>query len=402
MNWDDRSIQQRAIERLIGEHGPRALAKMNPEQLQERLKGALSLALSEQNGALQAEQLQRIHGELMGLGPLEPLLADDKVGDILVNGPEAIWYERQGRLYRSTQRFDNEAHLLRIIDRLVSRGGRRIDESSPMADSRLPDGSRVNAVVRPAAVDGPQLSIRRFIGGPRLLADWVQAGCMTTEAADILGDLVRQRANLIISGGTGAGKTSLINALSACIDEGERILTLEDAAELRLSQPHVVRLESRPPNLEGKGELTMRMLLRNALRMRPDRLILGEVRGDEVIELLAALNTGHRGSMGTVHANSAADALVRLASMAAIALGTSHPEMLDSQIRSAVDVVLHLERSDDGKRRLRSIHRLQSDLPGAGSGAKMHCLWPKPDDRSQPLRRSPAAGVPRRSAPDDA
>ncbi|NDE93985.1 MAG: CpaF family protein, partial [Betaproteobacteria bacterium] len=302
MNWENRSIQQRAIERLLGEHGPRALAKMSSEQLQDRLRGELSRELTEKNGSLQSEQLHRLQCELMGLGPLEPLLADMTVGDILVNGPEAIWYERAGRLYRSEQRFDDEAHLMRIMDRLVSRGGRRIDESSPMADARLPDGSRVNAVVRPAAVDGPQLSIRRFLGGPRLLADWVAAGCMTQEAADILVDLVRQRANLIISGGTGAGKTSLLNALSACIDSSERILTLEDAAELRLSQPHVVRLEARPPNLEGKGEITMRMLLRNALRMRPDRLIVGEVRGDEVIELLAALNTGHRGSMGTVHA----------------------------------------------------------------------------------------------------
>jgi pilus assembly protein CpaF len=269
-----------------------------------------------------------------------------------------------------------------------------------MADARLPDGSRVNAVVRPAAVDGPQLSIRRFLGGPRLLADWVAAGCMTLEAADILSDLVRQRANLIISGGTGPGKTSLLNALSACIDSSERILTLEDAAELRLSQPHVVRLEARPPNLEGKGEITMRMLLRNALRMRPDRLIVGEVRGDEVIELLAALNTGHRGSMGTVHANSAANALVRLASMAAIALGQSHPEMLASQIGAAVDVVLHLERNGDGRRELCSIYRLKNDNQQQGAAASMQCLWPKPDGRSQPRCQNLEASAHRRPRPD--
>jgi len=201
---------------------------------------------------------------------------------------------------------------------------------------------------------------------------------------------VRQRLNLIISGGTGAGKTSLLNALSSCIDASERILTLEDAAELKLSQPHVVRLEARPPNLEGKGEITMRMLLRNALRMRPDRLIIGEVRGDEVIELLAALNTGHRGSMGTVHANSANDALVRLASMAAIALGQSHPDMLASQISAAVDVVLHLERSDDGRRRLRSIHRLHPQTDSAGTAARLQQLWPRPGDRSEPHHHSQA------------
>jgi pilus assembly protein CpaF len=400
MNWENRSIQQRAIERLLGEHGPRALAKMSSEQLQDRLRGELSREWTEKNGSLPSEQLHRIQCELMGLGPLEPLLADTNVGDILVNGPDAIWYERQGRLYRSEQRFDDEAHLMRIMDRLVSRGGRRIDESSPMADARLPDGSRVNAVVRPAAVDGPQLSIRRFLGGPRLLADWVAAGCMTLEAADILSDLVRQRANLIISGGTGPGKTSLLNALSACIDSSERILTLEDAAELRLSQPHVVRLEARPPNLEGKGEITMRMLLRNALRMRPDRLIVGEVRGDEVIELLAALNTGHRGSMGTVHANSAANALVRLASMAAIALGQSHPEMLASQIGAAVDVVLHLERNGDGRRELCSIYRLKNDNQQQGAAASMQCLWPKPDGRSQPRCQNLEASAHRRPRPD--
>ena len=402
MNWENRSIQQRAIERLLGEHGPRALAKMSSEQLQDRLRGELSRELTEKNGSLQSEQLHRLQCELMGLGPLEPLLADMTVGDILVNGPEAIWYERAGRLYRSEQRFDDEAHLMRIMDRLVSRGGRRIDESSPMADARLPDGSRVNAVVRPAAVDGPQLSIRRFLGGPRLLADWVAAGCMTQEAADILVDLVRQRANLIISGGTGAGKTSLLNALSACIDSSERILTLEDAAELRLSQPHVVRLEARPPNLEGKGEITMRMLLRNALRMRPDRLIVGEVRGDEVIELLAALNTGHRGSMGTVHANSAANALVRLASMAAIALGQSHPEMLASQIGAAVDVVLHLERNSDGRRQLCSIHQLKNDHAQQGASASMHCLWSNSGDRSPLPCHSLEAIAHRRPQPDGA
>jgi len=379
MNRQDRSIQQRAIERLIGEHGPRALARMSTEQLQEHLRGELSRELEEQHGVLEADRLQRIQRDLIGLGPLEPLLADVKVGDILVNGADAIWYEREGRLYRSEQCFEDEAHLMRIMDRLISRSGRRIDESSPMADARLPDGSRVNAVVRPAAVDGPQLSIRRFVGGQRLLADWVSAGSMTQEAANMLKALVRQRVNLIISGGTGAGKTSLLNALSACIDSGERILTLEDAAELKLSQPHVVRLESRPPNLEGKGEITMRMLLRNALRMRPDRLIVGEVRGDEVIDLLAALNTGHRGSMGTVHANSASDALVRLASMAAVALGQSHPEMLSAQIRAAVDVVLHLERDEEGKRHLRSVHRLQTQSGNSQAAQLMHCLWPGPE-----------------------
>ena len=375
MNRQDRSIQQRAIERLMGELGPRALARLTTEQLHEHLRGELSRELQEQHGVLEADRLQSMQRDLIGLGPLEPLLSDAKVGDILVNGADAIWYEREGRLYRSEQCFEDEGHLMRIMDRLISRSGRRIDESSPMADARLPDGSRVNAVVRPAAVDGPQLSIRRFVGGPRLLDDWVAAGSMTQEAADILTGLVRQKLNLIISGGTGAGKTSLLNALSACIDPGERILTLEDAAELKLSQPHVVRLEARPPNLEGKGEITMRMLLRNALRMRPDRLIVGEVRGDEVIELLAALNTGHRGSMGTIHANSAGDALVRLASMAAIALAQSHPEVLASQIRAAVDVVLHLERADDGLRRLCSIHQLKRETGKGSATQPMACLW---------------------------
>jgi len=375
MKSEDRSLQHRAIDRLMGQYHPRALVRMGTEQLQHELRGQLARELEEQGKPPAPEQLARLERDLMGLGPLEPLLADARVGDVLVNGPQSIWFERDGRLERALQRFDDEAHLLRIIDRLVSRGGRRIDESSPMADARLPDGSRVNAVVRPAAVDGPQLSIRRFVGGPRSLQDWVAAGSIASEAAALLGELVRGRSNLLISGGTGAGKTSLLNALSAHIAADERIVTLEDAAELRLTQPHVVRLESRPPNLEGKGEITLRMLLRNALRMRPDRIVLGEVRGDEVIELLAAMNTGHRGSMGTVHANSAGDALVRLESMAALALGQSHPEALRPQIASAVEAIVHVERLAGGQRRICSIDRVRALRSGPLTDLELVPVW---------------------------
>jgi pilus assembly protein CpaF len=375
MKSEHRSLQHRAIDRLIGQYHPRALVRMGTERLQHELRGQLARELEEQGTPPAPEQLARLERDLMGLGPLEPLLADARVGDVLVNGPQSIWFERDGRLERAGQHFDDEAHLLRIIDRLVSRGGRRIDESSPMADARLPDGSRVNAVVRPAAVDGPQLSIRRFVGGPRSLEDWVAAGSIPSQAAALLGNLVQERSNLLISGGTGAGKTSLLNALSAHITADERIVTLEDAAELRLTQPHVVRLESRPPNLEGKGEITLRMLLRNALRMRPDRIVLGEVRGDEVIELLAAMNTGHRGSMGTVHANSAADALVRLESMAALALGQSHPEALRPQIASAVEAIVHVERLAGGQRRICSIDRVRALRSGLLTDLELVPVW---------------------------
>ena len=375
MRTEDRSLQHRAIDRLIGQYHPRALVRMGSERLQHALREQLAREMAEQGSPPAPEHLERLERDLMGLGPLEPLLADPRVGDILVNGPFSIWFERNGRLERASQRFDDEAHLLRIIDRLVSRGGRRIDESSPMADARLPDGSRVNAVVRPAAVDGPQLSIRRFVGGPRSLEDWLDSGSIEPRAAALLGALVEERSNLLISGGTGAGKTSLLNAISARIAADERIVTLEDAAELRLTQPHVVRLESRPPNLEGKGEITLRMLLRNALRMRPDRIVLGEVRGDEVIELLAAMNTGHRGSMGTVHANSAGDALVRLESMAALALGQSYPEALRPQIASAVEAIVHVERSADGQRRICSIDRVRVVRSGGFTAFELVPIW---------------------------
>ena len=293
--------------------------------------------------------------DTVGLGPLDSLLRDRGVTEVIANGPGRVYAERAGRLVRESVAFRDEEHLRQVIDRVVSSVGRRVDESSPMVDARLPDGSRVNAVLPPIALDGPLLTIRKFARAPFRVDDLVAAGSLTPAQADLLERCVRGRLNIVVSGGTGTGKTTLLNALAGFIDPAERIVTVEDAAELRLPQPHVARLESRPPNVEGRGEVTLRALVRNALRMRPDRIVVGEVRGGEALDMLQAMNTGHDGSLTTVHASSPADAVRRIETMALMA-GLDLPHLaVREQVASAVDVIVHLVRDGDGSRRVRFV-----------------------------------------------
>jgi pilus assembly protein CpaF len=302
---------------------------------------------------------QQIEDEILGLGPIEPLLADESVSDILVNGWNSVYVERQGRLERTDIRFRDNAHLLSIIDRIVGRVGRRVDESSPMVDARLPDGSRVNAIIPPLALDGPLLSIRRFTVRRLTMQQLIAYEMLTPWMADVLAAIIKSRLNVLISGGTGSGKTTLLNVLSGFIPPTERILTIEDSAELQLQQPHVARLETRPANIEGSGEVTQRDLVRNALRMRPDRIIVGEVRGGEALDMLQAMNTGHDGSLTTIHANTPRDALSRIENMVAMT-GLELPSMtVRSQIASAIHVVVQVERMEDGRRRIVSIQEIQ-------------------------------------------
>jgi len=300
------------------------------------------------------EVIEQIVYEVTGLGPIEPLFRDHTITDILVNGPRDVYVERRGKLARVPTSFRNNAHLLAIIDRIVSRVGRRVDESSPMVDARLPDGSRVNAIIPPLALDGPVLSIRRF-GAQITIDQLLEFGALTTEMVDLLAGCVQARLNMLISGGTGSGKTTLLNALSSFIPASERIVTIEDAAELRLQQEHVVRLETRPPNAEGRGEVLARDLVKNALRMRPDRIIVGEVRGTEALDMLQAMNTGHEGSLTTVHANSARDALARIETMIQFAGMNLPNKAMREQISSALDVIVQVSRLSDGTRRVTSV-----------------------------------------------
>jgi pilus assembly protein CpaF len=302
--------------------------------------------------------VRQIEDEVMGLGPLEPLLADPSVSDILVNGPDRVYVEREGKLHDTPVRFQDNAHLLNIIDRIVSKVGRRIDESIPMVDARLHDGSRVNAIIPPLAIDGPVLSIRRFRKDALRMDDLVRLGTVDRVLVQLLKAIVHSRLNVMISGGTGSGKTTLLNAMSAFIPERERIITIEDSAELQLQQPHVVRLETRQINIEGRGQITQRDLVRNSLRMRPDRIVVGEVRGGEALDMLQAMNTGHDGSLTTIHANSSRDALSRVETMVAMT-GIQFPIVaLRTQAVSAIDVIIHMERQEDGCRRVISVQEL--------------------------------------------
>ena len=299
-----------------------------------------------------------IEDEVMGLGPLEPLLADDTVADILVNGPASVYVERAGKLEKTQVRFSSEAHLRNIIDRIVSGVGRRIDESSPMVDARLKDGSRVNVIIPPLALDGPMMSIRRFTVTRLNMENLIELGSISPPAAQLLQSVVKARLNVLISGGTGSGKTTLLNILSGYIPADERIITIEDSAELQLQQPHVVRLETRPPNIEGRGEVTQRDLVRNSLRMRPERIVIGEVRGAETFDMLQAMNTGHEGSITTIHANSPRDALSRVESMVTMS-GIELPvRTIRQQIASAINVVVQIQRQEDGRRRVVSIQEI--------------------------------------------
>lgn len=302
--------------------------------------------------------VSEVHHELFGLGPLEPLLADPSISDILVNSYSNIYIERRGKLEKTAIAFKDDEHLMRVIERIVSTVGRRIDEAQPMVDARLPDGSRVNAIIPPLAIDGPTLSIRRFGTDPLKMPALIEHGALTKEIAILFEMCVRARLNIIISGGTGAGKTTLLNAMSAYIPVDERIVTIEDSAELQLQQPHCVRLETRPPNIEGRGEITQRDLVKNSLRMRPDRIVVGEVRGGEAIDMLQAMNTGHDGSLTTIHANSPRDALSRLETMIQMTGMRLSDRAMRQQIASAVNVVIQVARLTDGTRRIVSIYEI--------------------------------------------
>ncbi len=356
-NLDDirRRLHQQVLERL----DVKATANLDRDQLRARLREIVERQVQAEGLNLSnVEREQVIVGildEITGLGPLEAILADPKVSDILVNGPDTIYVEKGGKLERVDARFRDNAHLVNTISRIVGKVGRRVDESSPMVDARLEDGSRVNAIIPPLALDGAALSIRRFGSNPLSYEDLVRYGALTTDMMNYLQAAVRSKCNVVISGGTGAGKTTLLNALSSFIPHSERVITLEDSAELRLQQPHVVRLESRPPNIEGRGAITIGDLMKNALRMRPDRIIVGEVRGGEAMDMLQAMNTGHEGSMGTLHANSPSDALQRLMTMITMSGVTLGPEALQQIIGRSLNVIVQASRLPDGQRKITNI-----------------------------------------------
>ena len=338
------------------------LDKLPPEQVKSEISGLVPELLATFDQPLNREEhaalISDVMDELLGLGPIEPLLKDETVTDILVNGCDIVFVERAGVLERVKTRFQDERHLMRIIQKIVSAVGRRIDESSPFVDARLADGSRVNAIVAPLALDGSLLSIRKFAKIPINMKKLVRLGSVPPPMATVLEAIVRARRNVLISGGTGSGKTTMLNAMSSFIDERERIVTIEDSAELQLQQTHVARLETRPPNIEGRGEVSQRDLVKNALRMRPDRIIVGEVRAGEAFDMLQAMNTGHDGSMTTVHANTARDALSRVEQMIGMAGIDISPKSARAQIASAINVVLQVTRLSDGKRRVRSLSEI--------------------------------------------
>ncbi len=329
-----------------------------------QIKSLVERILKEENSSVPLNSVERelliseIQNEVLGLGPLEPFLQDPTISDILVNTFEQIYVERFGKLEPTEARFKDDAHLRRIIDRIVSAVGRRVDEFSPMVDARLADGSRVNAIIPPLAIDGPILSIRRFAVDPLELEDLISFKTLTPEIGEVLRGIIRSRLNVIISGGTGSGKTTLLNVVSRFIPENERIVTIEDSAELQLKQEHVVRLETRPPNIEGKGEINQRDLVRNSLRMRPDRIIVGEVRGQEAFDMFQAMNTGHEGSLTTVHANSPRDALMRLETMVSMANLDIPSDFMRRFIASAINILIHLSRLADGTRKLVSLQEI--------------------------------------------
>ncbi|MDX1822726.1 MAG: CpaF family protein [Paracoccaceae bacterium] len=338
------------------------LDQMEPEQLHNELRPLVRDYVKAQNLPLNAKELDSLISdlgdEMLGLGPIEPLLKDDSIADILIVGPKTVYIERGGKLKRTDVRFKDEQHLLRIINKIVASVGRRVDESSPLVDARLADGSRVNAAIRPVAVDGPQVSIRKFSKRPFQLDTLVQNGALPAGMAKLLAAAVEGKVSMIVSGGTGSGKTTMLNALSAFIPHEERLVTIEDAAELQLQQPHVVRLETRPPTMDGRNEILQRDLVKNALRMRPDRIIIGEVRGGEAFDMLQAMNTGHEGSMSTIHANNPRDALSRMEQMVGMAGMPMSQMSIRSQISSAIQVILQLSRMRDGTRRVTAISEL--------------------------------------------
>ena len=346
---------------LISKLDLEKLSRVNSSQARQAVSGLVKEIMSDQRVPLNFDEQEKIHAELLdevfGLGPLEPLLRDPKISDILVNDKDHVFVEKGGLLQRVDTTFRDDRHLMQIIDRIVSRVGRRVDESSPMVDARLPDGSRVNAIIPPLALDGPSMSIRRFGTGPLAANQLVQLKSISPEMMEVLSSAVRARISLLVSGGTGAGKTTFMNILSQYIPNNERLVTIEDAAELRLAQENIVRLETRPPNIEGQGAIKQRQLLINSLRMRPDRIIMGEIRGEEAFDMLQAMNTGHEGSMTTVHANTPRDAISRLESM--VAMGMNLPEKsVRQQIASAITIVVQATRLSDGTRKVTSISEI--------------------------------------------
>ncbi|MBA4764263.1 MAG: CpaF family protein [Erythrobacter sp.] len=338
------------------------LDKTPVEQLKNQISAIMPELIADFDQPLNRQErenlLQEVVDELMGLGPLEPLLQDETITDILVNGHNTVFVERRGQLERVPTRFQDEKHLMRVIQKIVSAVGRRVDESSPFVDARLADGSRVNAIVAPLAIDGSLLSIRKFAKQPISIEKMIGLGSLPQEMAQVLEAIVASRRNVLISGGTGSGKTTLLNAMSTYIDERERIVTIEDSAELQLQQQHVARLETRPPNIEGKGEVTQRDLVKNALRMRPDRIIVGEVRAGEAFDMLQAMNTGHDGSMTTVHANTPRDALSRVEQMIGMSGIDITSKSSRAQIASALNVVVQVARLSDGRRKVKSLSEL--------------------------------------------
>src|ERR687887_290754 len=350
-------IRNRVQERLVEVLGPRLYdATLSDTELEGLVHQRLRELLDEQEPGLSAQEklliVRQIGDSVLGLGPLEPFVRDPEVTEIMVNGWDSIYVERAGKLYWSGSKFHDDAQLRRTIDKIVGQVGRRIDESSPYVDARLPDGSRVNAVIPPVAIDGPVLTVRKFARDPYQAEDLISFGTLSSKVARFLEACVRGRINVLVSGGTGAGKTTTLNVLSSFIPDGERIITIEDSAELRLLQPHVIRMEARPPNIEGRGAVSIRDLVRNSLRMRPDRILVGEVRGGEALDMLQAMNTGHEGSLTTIHCNSPRDALSRLETMVLMAGYDLPLRAIRAQVASALDLVIHLERLQDGSRRV--------------------------------------------------
>jgi pilus assembly protein CpaF len=344
---------------LIAKLDLEKLSRVNSSQARQAVSSIVKEIIADQRVPLNYDEQERIQADLLdevfGLGPLEPLLRDPKISDILVNDKDHVFIEKGGLLTRVNTSFRDDRHLLQIIDRIVSRVGRRVDESSPMVDARLPDGSRVNAIIPPLALDGPSLSIRRFGTGPLAANQLVALKSISAEMMEVLSAAVKAKISIVVSGGTGAGKTTFMNILSQYIPHSERLVTIEDAAELRLAQENIVRLETRPPNIEGQGAIRQRQLLSNALRMRPDRIIIGEVRGEEAFDMLQAMNTGHEGSMTTVHANTPRDAISRLESMVAMGNMNLNEKSVRQQIASAVSIVVQATRMTDGTRKVTSI-----------------------------------------------
>ena len=361
-------VKSRVHSRLLERLDLSQLEILEDMAVAKEIRQALDQLFQEENEPLNLQEktrlIQELEFEILGLGPLEPLLTDVTISDILANRYDQVYIERLGRLEKTNIRFRDNSHLLKIINKIVSNVGRRIDESNPMVDARLPDGSRVNAIIPPLALDGPMLSIRRFSVQRPTLEDLMQKGSLTPEIGEVLQAMVVGKLNILISGGTGAGKTTLLNILSKFIPNNERIITIEDSAELQLQQEHVARLETRPPNVEGKGEISQRELVRNSLRMRPDRIVVGEVRGAEVIDMFQAMNTGHEGSMTTLHANTARDALVRLETMMQLSGFKITEKAMRQMISSSLDVIIQLARHTDGVRRMISL----SEITGMESG----------------------------------